>query len=193
MQIQGNQAIQVPDDTYVLTWQALTSQDVTGWHCRQASCRGLLCPKRKYVVVCGQISCCWWLPEASSCSCVPAGIFRETVISRKGAYSCPVASGVIFAVNVDVRGAAGAPADAYSQALLASMQARAPSWASQTAGSTVRHGGACAQSGCTSRVQHGSFAGRLVCLLVLQKAGSLLSSKGILCRVTAPPVCHELT
>ena len=64
--------------------------------------------------------------EASSCSCVPSGIFREVVISRKGAYSCPVASGVIFAVNVDVRGAAGAPVDAHSQALLASMQARRP-------------------------------------------------------------------
>ena len=45
-------------------------------------------------------------------------------MSRKGAYSCPVASGVIFAVNVDVRGDAGAPLGAYSQALLASIQAR---------------------------------------------------------------------
>ena len=49
------------------------------------------------------------------------------MVSRKGAYSCHVASGVIFAVNVDVCGAAGAPLAAFRQDLLASMQARAPS------------------------------------------------------------------
>ena len=67
------------------------------------------------------------------CSCGPSGIFREIVVSRKGAYSCPVKSGVIFAVNVDVRGSAGAPLGAYSQALLASMQARLPCRALQAA------------------------------------------------------------
>ena len=55
-----------------------------------------------------------------------SGISRKIAISRKGAFSCPVASGVIFAVNADVRGGAGAPVSAYSQALLASMQARQP-------------------------------------------------------------------
>ena len=59
--------------------------------------------------------------------CVPPGIFHRILLSRKGAHSCPVASGVIFAVNVDVRGASGAPVDAYSQDLLVSLQARQPS------------------------------------------------------------------
>ena len=69
---------------------------------------------------------CCWLPEAQSCTCVPSGIFQEIVVSRKGAYSCPLASGVVFAVNVSVLGDAGASLPAYSQALLASMQARQP-------------------------------------------------------------------
>ena len=57
-------------------------------------------------------------------ACGPVGIFREVVVSRKGAFSCLIKSGVMFAVNVDVRGNAGAPLGAYRQALLASMQAR---------------------------------------------------------------------
>ena len=71
---------------------------------------------------------------AYSCSCVTSGVFREIVVSRKGAYSCPVASGVIFAVNVNMRGDAGAPWGACSQALLGSMQARHPNqaWQQQT-------------------------------------------------------------
>ena len=67
-------------------------------------------------------------------SCVPAGIFPEIVVSRKGAYSCPVASGIIFAVNADVPGDAGAPLDAYCQGLLASMQARQPCWSGKNQG-----------------------------------------------------------
>ena len=52
------------------------------------------------------------------------------MVSREGARcGCPVASGFIFAVNVDLRGAAGASRDAYYPALLASMQARQPSQA----------------------------------------------------------------
>ena len=74
--------------------------------------------------------------HASLCSCVLSGIFQEMAVSRKGAYSCPVASGVIFAVNVDVRGDAGAPWGAYSQALLASMQAHRPNAAWQPADTT---------------------------------------------------------
>ena len=68
--------------------------------------------------------------KEQSCSCVPPGIFREIKVSRKGAHSCPVATGVVFAVNVGVRGAAGGPLDAYSQDLLASMQARHMRWES---------------------------------------------------------------
>ena len=63
-----------------------------------------------------------WQPKAHSCSCVLPGIFQEIVVSRKGAHSWPVASGVIFAVNVDVRGSVGADLGAYCQDLLASMQ-----------------------------------------------------------------------
>ena len=84
---------------------------------------------------------CRWLPKAQPRSSDLPGIFREVVISRKGAYRWPVASGVIFAVNADVRGAAGAPLGAYSQGLLASMQARARSQAQQAAGSAVGHCG----------------------------------------------------
>ena len=70
------------------------------------------------------------LIKAHSCSCAPSGIFREVVISRKGAFSCPVSSGIIFAVNVDICEDASTPLDAYCQDLLASMQARQPclSW-----------------------------------------------------------------
>ena len=67
------------------------------------------------------------LPKVQPRSSALPGIFREVVISRKGAYRWPVASGVIFAVNADMRGAAGAPVGAYNQALLASMQAHARS------------------------------------------------------------------
>ena len=62
-------------------------------------------------------------------------------MSRKGAHSCPIASGVIFAVNVDVRGVwstAGAPLRAYSQKLLVSMQARHLHFC---AASSCRHSG----------------------------------------------------
>ena len=97
------------------------------------------------------------MPEDHACSCIPAGIFREIVVSRKGAYSCPVASGVIFAVNVDMRGDAGAPLGAYSQALLASMQARQPIWSLQIA-STVWHGEACVQCGGHCQMPYVTFA-----------------------------------
>ena len=70
---------------------------------------------------------CMIMLAGSSGSCAPSGIFREVAVSRQGAYSCPVASGLIFAVNVSMRGDAGAPLGAYSQALLASMQACLPS------------------------------------------------------------------
>ena len=73
------------------------------------------------------------MSEAHACCRIPSGIFREIVVLRKGAYSCPVASGIIFAVNVDVRGDADAPLGAYSRSLLASMQARQPIWSSQVA------------------------------------------------------------
>lgn len=73
------------------------------------------------------------MPEAYACSCILPGIFREVVVSRMGAYSCPVASGVIFAVNVDVRGDTGATLGACSRALLAFMQARQPSYKLQVA------------------------------------------------------------
>ena len=73
-------------------------------------------------------------PKAHPFSCAPAGIFREIVISRKGAFSCPVASGIIFAVNADVPGDAGAPLEAYCQGLLASMQARQPCWSGKQQG-----------------------------------------------------------
>ena len=76
-----------------------------------------------------------------------SGIFREVVVSRKGAYSCPVASGVIFAVDVDVRGAGGAHLGAYSQGLLASMQARQRCRALQTARSAKWRWEACVRRG----------------------------------------------
>ncbi|KAK9841811.1 hypothetical protein WJX81_004571 [Elliptochloris bilobata] len=49
------------------------------------------------------------------------GVFRELLISRKGAYSCPVSSGVIFAVNAEAREHSTEPLDAYSRDLLAAM------------------------------------------------------------------------
>ena len=55
----------------------------------------------------------------------PPGIFGSIVVSRKGAFSCPVASGVIFAVNVDTRVDGNVPEEVYSKRLLATMQARA--------------------------------------------------------------------
>ena len=74
------------------------------------------------------------------------------MVSRKGTYSCPVASGVIYAVNVNVRRHIGAPLGAYNKALLASMQARPPIWARQAArmrvlGRMCRAGGMQAVSG----------------------------------------------
>lgn len=53
------------------------------------------------------------------------GIFKEIVVSRKGAFSCPVATGVIFAVNVDTHADSSVPAEVYSQRLLTTMQAHA--------------------------------------------------------------------
>ena len=50
------------------------------------------------------------------------------MVSRKGLHSSPVATGVIFAVNVGVRGNPGAALDAYCQDLLVSMQARQPNF-----------------------------------------------------------------
>lgn len=50
------------------------------------------------------------------------------MVSREGLHSCPVATGVIFAVNVGVRGSPGAALDAYCQGLLVSMQARQPTF-----------------------------------------------------------------
>ena len=58
--------------------------------------QALLCPKGEHVAVRRHVRIaagCVMLLHAA----VPAGIFREVVISRKGAYSCPVASGVLGA------------------------------------------------------------------------------------------------
>ena len=54
------------------------------------------------------------------------GVFRDIVVSRKGARRAAIASGVIFAVNMEVRGAPGTSLDACSHGLLATMQARQP-------------------------------------------------------------------
>ena len=54
--------------------------------------------------------------------CMP-GIFKEIVVSRKGAFSCPVATGVIFAINVDTYADSGVPEEVYSKRLLITMQA----------------------------------------------------------------------
>ena len=78
---------------------------------------------RNMLPVCSKAGLCWYI-KAQTCTCVLAGIFRDIVVSRKGLYSWPVATGVIFAVNVYTRGTLGAPLDAYSQDLLVSMQAR---------------------------------------------------------------------
>ena len=64
-------------------------------------------------------SCSWFFP----------GIFREIVVARTGTSQCPVASGIIMAVRVNMRGDAWASMDeagfiSNSEALLASMQAR---------------------------------------------------------------------
>lgn len=56
----------------------------------------------------------------------PAGVIRELLVSRKGAYSCPVAAGVIFTANVDARSFRSASPDAAAHSLLATLQARAP-------------------------------------------------------------------
>ena len=53
------------------------------------------------------------------------GIFKEIVVSRKGAFSCPVATGVIFAVNVDTHADSSVSEEVYSQRLLTTMQAHA--------------------------------------------------------------------
>ena len=63
--------------------------------------------------------------DEHACS-VLSGIFREIVVSREGAFSCPVSLGIIFAINADVKGNAGRPLGAYSQALMANLQARQP-------------------------------------------------------------------
>ena len=87
----------------------------------------------KYGAVCGSKL----VIAGVSRTCVLSGIFQEIVVSRKGTFTCPVASGIIFAVNADGRGCADANVDqagytTYSQALLASMQARVPMRALQT-------------------------------------------------------------
>ncbi len=56
----------------------------------------------------------------------PAGVIRELQVSRKGAYSCPVAAGVIFTANVDARGFRSASPDETAHRLLTTLQARAP-------------------------------------------------------------------
>ena len=124
--------------------------------------------------------------------CIPPGIFREIVVSRQGAHSCPLASGLIFAVNVRVRGSAGAPLAAYSQALLTSMQARQPS--RQTARSVQRHGRhVCDASAHLSR-RHvrtadtrsaGGTGSRSSCVCSAQRAHC--------CPGTALPTCAQLT
>lgn len=52
------------------------------------------------------------------------GIFKEIVVSRKGAFSCPVANGVIFAVNVDTHADSSVSEAVYSKRLLTTMQAQ---------------------------------------------------------------------
>ena len=48
------------------------------------------------------------LTAGGSCGCALPGIFREIVVARTGTNRCPVASGVILAVNMNMHGDAKA-------------------------------------------------------------------------------------